>query len=153
MSTTLVKQPPVTPHKVPAATSTLSPRQLAAALPGALRGLDPRRLWDSPVMFVVEVGAAFTTVLAILEPSAFAWSITVWLWLTVVFATLAESVAEGRGKAQAASLRATQRETTARKVVGSSTTEVPSSSLRVGDVVIVVAGETIPGDGLSLIHI
>ncbi|KQY23514.1 potassium transporter KtrB [Cellulomonas sp. Root485] len=147
MSTTLVKQPPVTPHKVPAATSTLSPRQLAAALPGALRGLDPRRLWDSPVMFVVEVGAAFTTVLAILEPSAFAWSISVWLWLTVVFATLAESVAEGRGKAQAASLRATQRETTARKVVGSSTTEVPSSSLRVGDVVIVVAGETIPGDG------
>ena len=69
-------------------------------------------------MFVVEVGAAFTTVLAVVEPSAFAWSITVWLWLTVVFATLAESVAEGRGKAQAASLRATQRETTARKVVG-----------------------------------
>ena len=69
-------------------------------------------------MFVVEVGAAFTTVLAVVEPSVFAWSITVWLWLTVVFATLAESVAEGRGKAQAASLRATQRETTARKVVG-----------------------------------
>ena len=98
-------------------------------------------------MFVVEVGAAFTTVLAVVEPSAFAWSITVWLWLTVVFATLAESVAEGRGKAQAASLRATQRETTARKVVGSGTAEVPSSSLQVGDVVVVVAGETIPGDG------
>ena len=72
-------------------------------------------------MFVVEVGAAFTTVLAVAEPSAFAWSITVWLWLTVLFATLAESVAEGRGKAQAASLRATQRETTARKVVGVAT--------------------------------
>ena len=118
MSTTLLEKPPVKPHKVAAAPSTLSPRQLAAALPGALRGLDPRRLWDSPVMFVVEVGAAFTTVLAVVEPSAFAWSIAVWLWLTVVFATLAESVAEGRGKAQAASLRATQRETTARKVVG-----------------------------------
>ncbi|WP_421740507.1 potassium-transporting ATPase subunit KdpB [Cellulomonas sp.] len=143
MSTTLLEKP----RTVAAAPTTLSPGQLATALPGALRGLDPRRLWDSPVMFVVEVGAAFTTVLAILDPSAFAWSITVWLWLTVLFATLAESVAEGRGKAQAASLRATQRETTARKVVGADTAEVPSSSLRVGDVVVVVAGETIPGDG------
>ncbi|KQT02498.1 potassium-transporting ATPase subunit KdpB [Cellulomonas sp. Leaf395] len=146
MSTPLLEKP-TAPHTVPAAPTTLSPRQLAAAVPGALRGLDPRRLWSSPVMFVVEVGAAFTTVLAVVEPSAFAWSITVWLWLTVVFATLAESVAEGRGKAQAASLRATQAETTARKVVGSGTIEVPSSSLRVGDVVVVVAGETIPGDG------
>ncbi|KRD45053.1 potassium transporter KtrB [Cellulomonas sp. Root930] len=148
MSTTVVEKPATTPHVVPAAASTLSARQLAAALPGALRGLDPRRLWDSPVMFVVEVGAAFTTVLAIAEPSPFAWSIAVWLWLTVVFATLAESVAEGRGKAQAASLRATQRETTARKVVpGDETVQVASSTLKVGDVVIVVAGETIPGDG------
>ncbi|NUU16543.1 potassium-transporting ATPase subunit KdpB [Cellulomonas humilata] len=143
MSTTLLEKP----RTVAAAPTTLSPGQLATALPGALRGLDPRRLWDSPVMFVVEVGAAFTTVLAVVEPSAFAWSITVWLWLTVLFATLAESVAEGRGKAQAASLRATQRETTARKVVGPDTVEVASSSLRVGDVVVVVAGETIPGDG------
>lgn len=147
MSTTLLQKPPAEPHTVDAAPSTLSPRQIGAAVPGALRGLDPRKLWDSPVMFVVEVGAAFTTVLAILEPSVFAWSITVWLWLTVLFATLAESVAEGRGKAQAASLRATQRETTARKVVGTATTEVASSSLTIGDVVIVVAGETIPGDG------
>lgn len=147
MSTTTLQASQVKPHKVAAAPSTLSPRQLLAAVPGALRGLDPRRLWESPVMFVVEVGAAFTTVLAVAEPSAFAWSIAVWLWLTVVFATLAESVAEGRGKAQAASLRATQRETTARKLVGHDTTEVPSSSLRVGDVVVVVAGETIPGDG------
>jgi len=154
MSTTLLEKPPVRPHQVSPAPTTLSPRQVAAAVPGALRGLDPRRLWDSPVMFVVEVGAAFTTVLAVAEPSVFAWSITVWLWLTVVFATLAESVAEGRGKAQAASLRATQRETSARKVVGPpdasgepATSQVPSSSLTVGDVVVVVAGETIPGDG------
>ncbi|MBO3083095.1 potassium-transporting ATPase subunit KdpB [Cellulomonas sp. zg-ZUI188] len=146
-STGLLEKPPTTPRVVPAAASMLSTRQLAAALPGALRGMDPRRLWDSPVMFVVEVGAAFTTVLAVVDPSLFAWSITVWLWLTVLFATLAESVAEGRGKAQAASLRATQRETTARRVVGDTTTEVPSSSLKVGDVVVVVAGETIPGDG------
>jgi K+-transporting ATPase ATPase B chain len=150
MSTSVLERPqPV------AAKSALSGPQLAKALPGALRGLDPRRLWASPVLFVVEVGAAFTTVLAAAQPSAFAWSIAVWLWLTVLFATLAESVAEGRGKAQAASLRATQRETTARKVLepvwtGSSgvpTAQVASSSLRVGDLVIVVAGETIPGDG------
>lgn len=148
MSTTLLEKPATKPHTVPAAASTLSLRQLVAALPGALRGLDPRRMWDSPVMFVVEVGAAFTTVLAIVDPSVFAWSIAVWLWLTVVFATLAESVAEGRGKAQAASLRATQRETTARRVIsGDETAQVASSTLTVGDVVIVVAGETIPGDG------
>ncbi|MGY4644266.1 potassium-transporting ATPase subunit KdpB [Cellulomonas sp. URHB0016] len=154
MTTVLVEKPPVRPHKVDAVPTTLSPRQLAAAVPGAVRGLDPRRLWESPVMFVVEVGAAFTTVLAVAEPSGFAWSIAVWLWLTVLFATLAESVAEGRGKAQAAGLRAAQRETSATKVVGPydtsggpATTQVPSSSLTVGDVVVVVAGETIPGDG------
>lgn len=155
MSTSVLERP-----QPAVATSALSGPQLAKALPGALRGLDPRKLWDSPVLFVVEVGAAFTTVLAIAEPSVFAWSITVWLWLTVLFATLAESVAEGRGKAQAASLRATQRETTARRVLAPQdtleattglaelpTAQVASSTLKVGDVVIVVAGETIPGDG------
>jgi potassium-transporting ATPase ATP-binding subunit len=144
------------PARVEAAPSTLSARQLVSALPGAVRGLDPRKLWDSPVMFVVEVGAALSTVLALIDPSFFAWAVAVWLWVTVLFATLSESVAEGRGKAQAASLRATQRETTARKVtdpkvadfgVDVETTEVASSSLKVGDVVVVVAGETIPGDG------
>lgn len=142
-------------RRVPAS-SALSARQLLAAVPDALRGLDPRRLWGAPVLLVVEVGAAFTTVLAALDPSAFAWAVAAWLWATVLFATLAEAVAEGRGKAQAASLRATQRQTTARRVVGDLasvrggepvTTEVPSSALRVGDVVVVVAGETIPSDG------
>lgn len=163
MSTVLSPAPAPASHRparVEAASSSLSPRQLAAALPGALRGLDPRRLWDAPVMFVVEVGAAFATVLAVVDPSVFAWAVAVWLWITVLFATLAESVAEGRGKAQAASLRATQRETNARKVLAPRDTldfggdlatlpvaEVPSSALRVGDVVVVVAGETIPGDG------
>ncbi|QTE29381.1 potassium-transporting ATPase subunit KdpB [Pengzhenrongella sicca] len=138
----------------------LGPRQLAAALPAAVRKLDPRQLFGSPVMFVVEVGAVGCTVLSVLDPSVFAVSITVWLWATVLFATLAESVAESRGKAQAASLRASQQQTTARRVLAPTselenttgladlpTAEVSSSSLLVGDVVVVVAGETIPGDG------
>lgn len=142
------------------APSALSGRQLLDALPGALRGLDPRHLWHSPVLFVVELGAAFTTVLAALDPTVFAWAIAVWLWLTVLCATLSEAVAEGRGKAQAASLRAAQRETSAHRVVAPQdtldettalwdlpTAEVASSSLRVGDVVVVSAGETIPSDG------
>ena len=70
--------------------------QLRSALPGALRKLDPRVLYTSPVMFVVEVGALVTTVLAVIEPDMFAWWIAVWLWATVLFATLAESVAESR---------------------------------------------------------
>ncbi|WP_426593427.1 potassium-transporting ATPase subunit KdpB [Cellulomonas sp. McL0617] len=153
MSTTLTHAP--TPAKQ--ATRALSAAQIVGALPGALRGLDPRSLWDAPVLFVVEVGAAVTTVLAVADPTAFAWAIAVWLWLTILFATLAESIAEGRGKAQAASLRATQRETTARLVrspdgwvsglAGLETSQVPSSTLRVGDVVVVETGETIPGDG------
>jgi potassium-transporting ATPase ATP-binding subunit len=138
----------------------LGPRQLAAALPAALRKLDPRELSGSPVMFVVEVGAVACTVLSVVHPSMFSISITVWLWATVLFATLAESVAESRGKAQAASLRASQAQTTARKITAPRdtldyttgladlpTTDVPSSSLHVGDVVVIVAGETIPGDG------
>ncbi|TQR98499.1 potassium-transporting ATPase subunit B, partial [Microbispora bryophytorum] len=71
----------------------LDPRQLVRSLPHALRKLNPVTLWRNPVMFVVEVGAAFTTVLAIADPSLFAWAIVVWLWLTVVFANLAEAVA------------------------------------------------------------
>ena len=69
----------------------------------------------SPVMFVVEIGAVFATVSAVLDPSVFGWSVVVWLWLTVVFANLAEAVAEGRGKAQAATLRKTRTETSARR--------------------------------------
>ncbi|GAB2497017.1 potassium-transporting ATPase subunit KdpB [Promicromonospora xylanilytica] len=138
----------------------LTSTQVRAALPGALRKLDPRLLYTSPVMFVVEVGAFVTTVLAVVQPGVFAWWIAVWLWATVLFATLAESVAESRGKAQASTLRATQKQTAARKVVAPQTTlgtgtglglldttEVPSSTLQVGDVVVVTAGETIPGDG------
>ncbi|MFF3065596.1 potassium-transporting ATPase subunit KdpB [Oerskovia sp. NPDC057915] len=140
--------------------ASLSWPQVRAALPGAFRKLDPRELYTSPVLFVVELGAVATTLLAAFDPSVFAWAIAVWLWATVLFATLAESIAESRGKAQASSLRATQQQTTARRVMAPSdtlasgtglaslpTAEVPSSTLAVGDVVVVRAGEIIPGDG------
>ncbi|MHC9046373.1 potassium-transporting ATPase subunit KdpB [Microbacterium saperdae] len=146
--------------------------QLAQALPGALRKLNPASLVRNPVMLLVWVGAAFTTVLAIAEPflggagesggtavpALFTWGIAVWLWLTVLFANVAESVAEGRGKAQAASLRKTRTSTMARRVTDydaaadavaerATTTEVSSAELQRDDVVIVEAGELIPGDG------
>jgi K+-transporting ATPase ATPase B chain len=110
----------------------------------ALRKLNPATLWRNPVMFVVEVGSVFTTVLAVAHPGVFAWVITGWLWLTVLFANLAEAVAEGRGKAQAATLRRSRRDTVAHRRDG---TTVPASDLRRGDVVVVEAGQIIPGDG------
>lgn len=126
----------------------LEPRMLLTSLPGAVRKLDPRTMVGNPVIFIVEIGAAFATVLSIIDPSVFAWSITVWLWLTVVFANLAEAVAEGRGKAQADSLRRTKTETTARRLAADGTEEeVPAPELRLGDRVVVEAGELIPGDG------
>ncbi|WP_435748901.1 potassium-transporting ATPase subunit KdpB [Microbacterium sp. PMB16] len=146
--------------------------QLVEALPGALRKLNPASLVRNPVMLLVWVGAAFTTVLAIAEPflggpadsggtpvpAPFTWGIAVWLWLTVLFANVAESVAEGRGKAQAATLRKTRTSTMARRVVGydhesdaaaerADTAAVSSAELQRDDIVIVEAGELIPGDG------
>lgn len=146
--------------------------QLRQALPGALRKLDPRQQWRNPVMFIVWVGAALTTLLAIAEPmlggpadsggspipGAFTAAIAVWLWLTVLFANLAESVAEGRGKAQAETLRSTRTSTSATRVdhypkaadpaaERATTTSVSSADLTLGDVVVVTAGELIPGDG------
>ncbi|MBB5473223.1 potassium-transporting ATPase subunit KdpB [Cellulomonas hominis] len=154
----------------------LGAAQLRAALPEALRKLDPRVMWHNPVMFVVEVGAALTTVLAVAEPFlggpepsggtptpvAFTAAIAAWLWLTVVFANLAEAVAEGRGKAQADSLRRTRSTTRALVVVGydaagdpgaerARTREVASPELALGDVVVVTAGELVPGDG-DVVH-
>ena len=124
------------------------PRQLWRSLPGALRKLDPRHQVRYPVMFVVWVGALAATVLAALHPSLFAWSIAGWLWATVVFANLAEAVAEGRGRAQAASLRRTRTQTVARRLRSDATEEeVPGASLAVGDLVVVEAGQTIPSDG------
>ncbi|GIF64409.1 potassium-transporting ATPase ATP-binding subunit [Asanoa ishikariensis] len=132
----------------------LDPRQLWKSLPDALRKLNPTTLWRNPVMFIVELGALFTTALAIQDSSTFAWLITVWLWLTVIFANLAEAVAEGRGKAQAATLRRARQETVARRLVDwapgqASPREetVDAVELRQNDVVVVEAGQVIPGDG------
>jgi K+-transporting ATPase ATPase B chain len=121
---------------------------LLKSLPDALRKLDPRVMVRTPVMFVVEVGAVFCTVLAVRDSTAFGWSITAWLWLTVVFANLAEAVAEGRGRAQAATLRKAKTETLARRLeADGDLVPVPATDLRVGDRVVVEAGEVIPGDG------
>jgi K+-transporting ATPase ATPase B chain len=149
-----------------------SARQLREALPGAIRKLDPRAQWRNPVMFLVWVGAAFTTALAIAEPflggpqasggsavpAPFTAVIAGWLWLTVLFANLSESVAEGRGKAQADALRTTRASTVAHRVLAydaagdagaerADAVEVSSAELAVGDVVVVSAGDLIPGDG------
>ena len=123
-------------------------RSLLAALPQAVAKLDPRHVYRSPVIFVVWVGSALTTGLAAVHPSAFSWSVAAWLWLTVLFANTAEAVAEGRGKAQAASLRAAKRETMARRLRDDGTEEaVPGSALAIGDRVVVEAGQVVPGDG------
>ena len=104
-------------------------------------------------MFIVEIGAVWSTILAIIDPSWFAWLIVVWLWLTVLFANLAEAVAEGRGKAQAESLRKTKAHTVARRLVGwtpetpGREEEVAAPLLKQGDIVVVEAGQVIPGDG------
>src|SRR6201991_4732549 len=94
----------------------LDPKMLWKSLPDALRKLNPRTLWRNPVMFIVEIGAAWSTVLAITDPTWFAWLIVVWLWLTVLFANVAEAVAEGRGKAQAESLLKAKTATMARRL-------------------------------------
>jgi K+-transporting ATPase ATPase B chain len=163
---------PATGHPAASAPSAFGFAQLREALPGAFRKLDPRVMWHNPVMFVVEVGAALTTVLAVVEPFTggpepsggtdtpvtFTAAIAVWLWLTVLFANLAEAVAEGRGKAQADSLRQTRSSTLATVVDGydpardagaehARTRSVASPELALGDVVVVTAGELIPGDG------
>src|ERR1700748_2295 len=132
------------------------PEIAKAAAVQSVRKLDPRVQVRNPVMFVVEIGAAITTVAWLIqvsggeslggahEPAWFTFTISVWLWLTVVFANLAEAMAEGRGRAQAASLRAMRSETTAKMRDGG---EKAASQLGRGDFVVVVAGETIPGDG------
>ncbi|KRC66580.1 potassium transporter KtrB [Aeromicrobium sp. Root236] len=121
---------------------------LLSQLPQALLKLDPRHLWRSPVMFIVWIGSLMTTVIAVTDPSVFAWTVAVWLWLTVIFGNLAEAVAEGRGKAQAASLRAARTDVTALRINPDGTeSQVAGTELKKGDRVLVRAGEVIPGDG------
>ncbi|MTD46734.1 potassium-transporting ATPase subunit KdpB [Conexibacter sp. W3-3-2] len=121
---------------------------LRAALLQSLRKLDPRAMVRNPVMFVVEVGAVFTTILWLVgtdgDPGWFTFTVAVFLWLTVVFGNLAEAIAEGRGKAQADALRSLRTTTDATLRDGRT---VAAADLRPGDVVVVVAGEAIPGDG------
>ncbi|MEO5663701.1 MAG: potassium-transporting ATPase subunit KdpB [Nocardioides sp.] len=117
-------------------------------IPQAVRKLDPRLMWRSPVMFLVWLGSIATTIAAVGDPSTFSVALAIWLWLTVIFGNLAEAVAEGRGKAQAASLRAARSDTVARLLDESGAErEVPGTALRVGDHVVVEAGQIIPGDG------
>jgi potassium-transporting ATPase ATP-binding subunit len=147
-------QPPTDQRPGRVGGGLLDPRQLLTSIPDALRKLNPMTLWRNPVMFIVEVGSVFTTGLAVRHPSVFAWLTTGWLWLTVVFANLAEAVAEGRGKAQAETLRRAKKDTTARRLLDwrPSATElaeepVPASALQPGDIVVVEADQVIPGDG------
>ncbi|MER5384172.1 potassium-transporting ATPase subunit KdpB [Streptomyces sp. NPDC002688] len=126
------------------------PRQLLRSLPDAFRKLDPRVMAKSPVMFVVLIGSVLTTVFSFKDPGDwFGWAISAWLWLTVVFANLAEAVAEGRGKAQADTLRKAKTDTVARRLSADGRTDeqVPGTELKIGDLVVCEAGDIIPGDG------
>ncbi|MFD9863182.1 potassium-transporting ATPase subunit KdpB [Streptomyces alboflavus] len=126
------------------------PKQLLKSFPDAIKKLDPRVMVKSPVMFVVLVGSVLTTVLAVKDPGDwFGWAIAAWLWLTTIFANLAEAVAEGRGKAQADTLRKAKTDTVARRLSpdGRSEEQVPGTELKIGDLVVCEAGDVIPGDG------
>jgi K+-transporting ATPase ATPase B chain len=124
---------------------------IVPAIGDAFRKLDPRELIRNPVMFTTAVVALLLTVLLVVGQDGlavgFKLQLVVWLWLTVLFGTFAEALAEGRGKAQAASLRATKAELTAKRVKGASYEEVPASALRKDDVVLVQTGDLIPSDG------
>ncbi|CDR12645.1 potassium-transporting ATPase subunit KdpB [Streptomyces iranensis] len=125
------------------------PKQLLRSLPDAFRKLDPRVMVKSPVMFVVLVGSVLTTAFSCQDPGDwFGWAISAWLWLTVIFANLAEAVAEGRGKAQADTLRKAKTDTVARRLLGDGSEErIPGTGLTIGNLVVCEAGDVIPGDG------
>jgi potassium-transporting ATPase ATP-binding subunit len=135
--------------------SFLNPALMGPATVDSFRKLDPRKMVRNPVMFIVEIGAVLTTVLLIRDfgkntgrENLFTIVVAAWLWFTVLFANFAEAMAEGRGKAQAASLRKTRAETMARvRRADGVIEEVPSTKLQIGDLCVVSAGEVIPGDG------
>ena len=141
--------------RMPVATMT-DPKILGPAMIDAFRKLDPRLMVKNPVMFTVEVVVTLTTVLFVRDLAmghgglGFSFQINLWLWFTVLFANFAEAVAEGRGKAQAATLRKARTETVARKLAAAGDTkwtEVPATRLRKGDIVLVQTGDLIPSDG------
>src|SRR5438445_1664443 len=137
--------------------SLFDPEIMRPAIWDSFRKLTPRHVIKNPVMFVVEIGSVLTSLILLRDlfaptagsqPLWFTFNVSFWLWFTVVFANFAEAVAEGRGKAQAATLRKMRKETNARRLVKENREEtVPASALRKGDTVVVEAGEVIPGDG------
>ncbi|KQW31612.1 potassium-transporting ATPase subunit B [Rhizobium sp. Root274] len=136
------------------ASALFDPAILLPAMRDAFIKLDPRKLLRNPVIFVTEIVAVVVTILFIRDFAAnpgeagFSGQIAAWLWFTVLFATFAEAVAEGRGRAQADSLKKTKSELVARRLGANGKTEtIPASSLKVGEIVLVAAGELIPGDG------
>src|SRR5258705_11649172 len=146
----------LSPRQRMAVTTLSDPKILAPALLDAFRKLDPRSMIRNPVMFTVEVVASLTTTLFIRDlvtgggGLGFSFQINLWLWFTVLFANFAEAVAEGRGKAQAATLRKAKTETVAKRLADASATRwerLPAASLRKGDIVLVEAGDLIPSDG------
>jgi K+-transporting ATPase ATPase B chain len=153
--TTLTAQPqpqpqpqPASPHGVAEARSLFDGEILRHALVDALRKFDPRAQVKNPVMFVVLIGSFVTLIEAIAHPGIFDWSITIWLFLTVAFANFAEAMAEGRGKAQADTLRRMRTDTEARLLgPDGSESRVPAATLNKGDLVVCQAGDAIPSDG------
>jgi K+-transporting ATPase ATPase B chain len=141
------------PKKLAHSRPLFDPEIAGRAVKASFGKLNPLTLMKNPVMFVVEVGAALTTVFLIRDifigaaVIGFTLQIALWLWFTVLFANFAEAMAEARGKAQADSLRKTKTDAIARRVVGERTEQVPASKLRSGDVVICETGDIIPGDG------
>src|SRR5579863_7081625 len=142
-------------RKRSAASALLDPKIVWPAIGASFVKLDPRTLMKNPVMFVLEIVTVLVTIILIRDLVTggthllFEVQIIVWLWFTVLFANFAEAVAEGRGKAQAETLRRTRTETQAKLLTGSDRTfrMVPGTSLKVGDIVLVEAGDNIPSDG------
>src|SRR6202045_1347073 len=131
---------------------------MKTALIDSFRRMTPRYQWRNPVMFVVYIGSILTTILWVQAlggkgeaPAGFILAVTLWLWVTLLFANFAEALAEGRSKAQAASLKSARKDTIAKKLAkparGAAQTSVPSSTLRKGDIVLAVQGDMVPGDG------
>ena len=159
MSVTLTEEvehrPVKSRRRPPAARKLFDPEITRQAIKDSFVKLDPRTMVRNPVMFVVEVGSVLTTVLffrdlgkSTANENVFAGLVSLWLWFTVLFANFAEAMAEGRGKAQAATLRKTRAETIARvRRPDGSIVETPSTQLTLGDLCVVTAGEVIPGDG------
>ncbi|HZX69822.1 MAG TPA: potassium-transporting ATPase subunit B, partial [Rhodanobacter sp.] len=140
-------------NKRVAQSTLLDPAILVPAIGQSFMKLDPRLMIRNPVMFVVEIVAALTTVIFVRdlvthgEHLGFTFQIILWLWITVLFANFAEAVAEGRGKAQAASLRRARTDTMANRITPTGTEAVPAPELRQGNIVLIAAGELIPSDG------